>query len=136
MELLASPRWEDWKYEYRYKNKYSFLGKGTSSVSRSLSSLGISFSEECLFMTSIGGMAGTNRSKLEEVTEPFTSTRRFIETLYGTPNTGSLLTAPFRSISESVEMVIEDQSTAMCNARSESILLSCRSVEQHGDDTI
>ncbi|KAJ9116538.1 hypothetical protein QFC24_006708 [Naganishia onofrii] len=32
MELLASPRWEDWKYEYRYKNKYSFLGKGTSSI--------------------------------------------------------------------------------------------------------
>ncbi|KAJ9093529.1 hypothetical protein QFC21_006363 [Naganishia friedmannii] len=32
MELLASPRWEDWKYEYRHKNKYSFLGKGTSSI--------------------------------------------------------------------------------------------------------
>ncbi|KAJ9112511.1 hypothetical protein QFC22_006260 [Naganishia vaughanmartiniae] len=32
MELLASPRWEDWKYEYRHENRYSFLGKGTSSV--------------------------------------------------------------------------------------------------------
>ena len=34
MEFLASPRWEDWKYERRHENKYSFLGKGTSSVRR------------------------------------------------------------------------------------------------------
>ncbi|KAJ9115390.1 hypothetical protein QFC22_005145 [Naganishia vaughanmartiniae] len=32
MELLASPRWEDWEYEYRHENKFSFLGKGTSTV--------------------------------------------------------------------------------------------------------
>ncbi|THV03942.1 cyclohexanone monooxygenase [Dendrothele bispora CBS 962.96] len=32
LELLSEPRWEDWKYTYRYSNRFSFLGNGTSTI--------------------------------------------------------------------------------------------------------
>ncbi|KAK0462946.1 uncharacterized protein EV420DRAFT_1731822 [Desarmillaria tabescens] len=31
-EMLSSPRWEDWKFEPLYKNRFSFLGNGASSI--------------------------------------------------------------------------------------------------------
>lgn len=32
MELLASPRWEDWKFVPLHHNRFSFLGNGASSI--------------------------------------------------------------------------------------------------------
>lgn len=30
--MLAIPRWEDWKFTTQHKNRFSFLGDGTSTV--------------------------------------------------------------------------------------------------------
>lgn len=36
MELIASPRWEDWKFTSTYRNRFSFLGNGIGTVSTSV----------------------------------------------------------------------------------------------------